>query len=75
MNIPQQFLTRVKVVDKVKAQVIPLQVHAERPPQLKNVRLGIEEESNTANSVPQQSFLRQYVSFFVYSKVQTNISV
>lgn len=61
ISSPQLFHTRIKIAEKVLAQIIPLQILAPRPPYLANMKLGLEDEEKAGGANPQnQSFLVRY---------------
>jgi hypothetical protein len=66
-------LTKIKVVDRIKAQTIPLVVTGPRPPQLEKVRLEGDESNPQAASNQNTSFLRRYVSRMIPLPVRLNV--
>ena len=53
------FQTRIKIAEVEVAQAVPLQALGPKPQSLAHVNFG---SATDPSAVPQQSFLRQYVS-------------
>ena len=64
MKLPQVLLTKLKIIDSIKIQTVPLQVLQPPPPHLQGINFGTEEDKQTGKETPfSQSILRRYVSY------------
>eukprot|EP01031_Cornospumella_fuschlensis_P029091 gene29091-35111_t len=54
------FQTRIRMGEETKVPPLPLQLGGPRPPYLKDVRLGLEEEKKGAQAQANQPFLYKY---------------